>query len=160
MCKVLFAKIIFGWSWMRGLFPPPMINEGFAPFLTFPRRQKEKNDSHTQSFRAKREISSVQSKGVKRPPSNRPYFDRPERSEGSPSFPKRDLKFFGWSSRRVSSHPLLNGGDPRRCRSSGYVVVVMSNEVRDLHLLKSKYNPIKILCVKYFLQKLFLGGVG
>ena len=30
----------FGWSWRRGLFPPPMINEGFAPFLTFPQRHK------------------------------------------------------------------------------------------------------------------------
>ena len=34
------AKILFGWSWRRGLFPPPMINEGFTPFPTFPQIHK------------------------------------------------------------------------------------------------------------------------
>ena len=59
----------FGWSWRRGLFPPPILetprrftprsdtfwNEGFAPFPTFPQRQKK---SSTLSCRAKQGISA------------------------------------------------------------------------------------------------------
>ena len=69
---------IFRWSWRMGPLTssiqggdPSSLsllgvtlywNEGFAPFLTFPQRQKE-NDSHTQSSRAKREISYSIEKG-------------------------------------------------------------------------------------------------
>ena len=40
LARGISAVYVFGWSWRRGLFPPPVINEDYAPLPTFPQSLK------------------------------------------------------------------------------------------------------------------------
>jgi len=90
------AKILFGWSWRRGLIPPPFI-----------------------VVLSEAEDLPILGRG-KRPLPNRPYFGRPEHIEGSPPYiPKRTFLLCyseGFSPR--NPHRLFLGRSWRRAMPS------------------------------------------